>query len=193
MPRRTRARRVRRSSSRSPDVPGTGGERSRGRRPATWEAGVKLLAGRALTEQEVRDRLGRRGHPPEEIERTVAALRARGYLDDAQLAYNQARSLATRRFYGRARVVAELRRRGVPAGVLSEALQRAFADLDEDALAIQAARKAGQGSPERAARSLLRRGWSRGAVAKALRAVAGTAEDDLRRQDDDHDDFETDT
>src|SRR5437667_883828 len=60
------------------------------------------------------------------------------YLDDRSLAYNVAASCA-RRLLGRSRVAAELRRRGVEAGLIEAAVHEAFAGLEEDDLARQAA------------------------------------------------------
>jgi len=157
-------------------------------RPAAYEAGVRLLGPRALTAREVRARLARRGYPADEIDEAILALTARGYLDDRALAYNVATTLAERRLYGKPRIAAELSRRGVAADAIGEALERVFAGLDEDAMARKAA---GRGSAagavptdkrarERTARSLLRRGFSRGAVARALgnnASGAGSAAD----------------
>ena len=140
-----------------------------------------------------------RGHGRAEIDRTVKDLLARGYLDDRLLAYNLASSLASRRLYGRARVGAELKRRGVPDADIAEAVARTFAELDEDALALAAARRlasAERGGPgdaarQRIVRALLRRGLSRGAVARALRAIAGDDAAEVLEQEGD-DEFEAD-
>jgi len=158
------------------------GERGRGERPAAYEAGVRLLAPRALTVREIRIRLARRGYAPEEVDVAIDALTARGFLDDGALAYNVATTLAERRLYGKPRVAAELARRGVAAQAIDEALERAFAGLDEDAMALKAAgRRAGsvpndQRVRERVARSLLRRGFSRGAIARTLGAMVAGAD-----------------
>jgi regulatory protein len=135
---------------------------------------VRLLAPRGLTVHEVRTRLARRGYSREEIDAAIEELAARGFLDDRALAYNAATILAERRLYGRPRVAAELARRGVAADTIGEAFERAFAGLDEDSMARKAAGK-GAGAVlidrrarERTARSLLRRGFSRGAVARVL-------------------------
>jgi regulatory protein len=183
------------------------GERGAGARPEAYEAGVRLLAPRALSAHEVRSRLGRRGYPADEIGAAIEALSARGFLDDRALAYNVATTLAERRLFGKSRVAAELARRGVAAEAIGEALERAFAGLDEDAMARKAAGRRAGADPndkrarERTARSLLRRGFSRGAVARALggtiaEADAGAGEDsaDIEESEDlrhDHD-FERD-
>ena len=149
---------------------------------------------RALSARELHERLARRGVPGREIEDVVSSLRARGYLDDRALAYNVAASRANALF-GRSRVAAELMRRGVERGTIAEAVARAFADHDEDDLACRAAIKllGSRSSPDserarvRLARSLLRRGFSRGAVRKALVSVMGAA-----AVENDDDELETD-
>lgn len=181
-----------------------GGEGGREGRPRAYEAGVRLIAPRALTVHEVRTRLARRGYSVEETQAAVEELSSRGFLDDRTLAYNVATTLAERRLYGKSRVAAELARRGVAADAIGEALERAFAGLDEDAMARKAAsRRAGavpvdKRARERMARALLRRGFSRGAVARALGGeTAGTGEpgaDFEEREDFRHeDDFERDS
>src|SRR5262249_48055996 len=115
------------------------GEGGREGRPQAYEEGVRLLAPRALSVHEVRVRLARRGYSHEEVRSAVEELTSRGFLDDRTLAYNVATTLAERRLYGRPRVAAELARRGVAAEAIGEALERAFAGLDEDAMARKAA------------------------------------------------------
>ncbi len=180
---------------------GVRGRKGEGERRSAEETALRLLATRSLTVHEIRSRLALRGHGPAEVERVVASLLSRGYLDDRLLAYNLASSLAARRLYGRARVAAELRRRGVPDDAIAEALDRAFAELDEDELALAAARRLAPGgrSPsgdkarQRIARSLLRRGLARGSVVRALRTVAGEeAAAQVEREGED-DEFEADT
>ena len=166
-----------------------GGEGGREGRPRAYEAGVRLLAPRALTVHEIRTRLARRGYSEQETAAAIDELTARGFLDDRALAYNVATALAERRLYGRSRVAADLARRGVAGDAIGEALERAFAGLDEDAMARKAAsRRAGavpvdKRARERMARSLLRRGFSRGAVARVL-GGEGQESEDFRHEDD---------
>jgi regulatory protein len=141
-----------------------------------YEAALRMLAARALTVREIRQRLRRKGFQEPEITSAAARLVERGYLDDRALAYNVALARA-RRLYGRSRIEAELKRRGVATALAGEAAGKAFEELDEDELAAKAALKtaAARGrsgaDPGGVARSLLRRGFPRGAVAKALRAL----------------------
>lgn len=153
-----------------------------------------MLAARGLTVQEVRTRLSRRGFAQGEIALAVERLLARGYLDDRTLAYNVA-SARVKRLYGRARVAADLGRRGVPARLIPEAVARAFSEVDEDDLASQAAarelgsrsRRLGDRRGVRAAHALVRRGFSRGAALRALRAALGDTVSAEDATDDDAD------
>jgi len=141
---------------------------------------VRLLVPRSLSVEEVRRRLHRKGYPASEIDETVGDLVARGYLNDPLLAYNVATSLAVRRLFGKARIAAELRRRGVAGDIIAEALERAFAEVDEDELALKAAGRhatpvpgpGGESARGRIARALLRRGFSGGTVSRTLRRLS---------------------
>ncbi len=172
-----------------------------------YATAVRLLAARALSVAEVRQRLARRGHSGEDIDSAVEALLVRRYLDDRALAYNVATSLTTRRMYARGRVALEIQRRGIDAVAARDALDRAFAGIDEEDMAIGAARaeasrarsssEAGAGAAARIARALLRRGFPHGAVVRALRAIGmgigGLAgadpEEWLQESDEDGDDL----
>ena len=149
------------------------------------EEAARLLAARSLSVRELRERLERRGHPARDIEAALGALQSRGYLDDLALAYNAASVMAARRAYGRTRVAAELRRRGIADETAAEALRRVFAEVDEDGVALEAARRlgpvpagpAGRRKMQQIARTLLRKGLSRSAVGRALRSLGEGAED----------------
>ncbi|MBI4573313.1 MAG: regulatory protein RecX [candidate division NC10 bacterium] len=108
-------------------------------RPDAWEAAVKLLAMRALSTQELRQRLLRRGYPPPEIDAVLARLRASRYLDDAEYARAWARTRAHRRSLGPARLANELRARGIADAEISNALDEAFAGTSAREVAEAAA------------------------------------------------------
>jgi SOS response regulatory protein OraA/RecX len=101
-----------------------------------------------------------------------------GYLDDTELAGQLARGFRARR-YGRRRAAVAMRRRLLDAASIDAALDGAYADADEAALALDAlgARVlTDPGDRRRAVAFLLRRGFSPDA---AWRAVRGHG-DDLR-------------
>ena len=62
-----------------------------------WQVAVKLLAMRAMSTEELRQRLARRGYAGDQIASVIAKLTAARYLDDAEYARTWARSRAPRR------------------------------------------------------------------------------------------------
>jgi regulatory protein len=96
--------------------------------------GLKLLARRELSEAQVRQRLGRRGHDTLDIEDAVARLRSERAIDDVRVAGAIARTESSIRRRGPARVLLQIERAGIPKSVAREAVAAAFAELDADAL-----------------------------------------------------------
>lgn len=84
---------------------------------------LRLLTFRARSEQEMADRLAKKGFSPEVTERTVNRLRELGLLNDALLAREMAES---RRRGGRGdhRIRQELRKRGLPKELIVAALDQ---------------------------------------------------------------------
>ena len=85
-------------------------------------AGLRLLAYRARSEAEVRNRLARR-FTPEAVDRAVALLKTRRFLDDAEFARGWRESRERRRPRGEAALRQELLQRGVAPDVIEEALE----------------------------------------------------------------------
>lgn len=108
-------------------------------RPGARAAALALLARRDLSEDEVRERLGRREYAESEAEDAVRRLRELGYLDDPALAASLARNRAAGRLHGPQQIAAYLRRRRLPAAVVRSAVEEAFAGGAEIELAKQAA------------------------------------------------------
>lgn len=139
-----------------------------GRRRSAWEAALKLLALRARSSQEVRRRLARGGHSPEEIESVLRRLTERGYLDDAAYAAEWVRLHQARRGLGPARLARELQARGLPEEQIRAALQGLAAERPAaEAAAAAAARRLpslrglpGPVASRRLAGYLARRGFS---------------------------------
>ncbi|MEM1125288.1 MAG: RecX family transcriptional regulator [Bacteroidota bacterium] len=98
---------------------------------------LHFLAHRGRTEEEVRRKLRQVGFGEAVTEQTLDRLRELGYLNDAAYAraYTQARYRS--RGYGPRRIRDELRRRGVSAPLIDEAL----AELAEQADPLEAARR----------------------------------------------------
>jgi regulatory protein len=126
---------------------------------------VRYLARAAHSAVEVAEHLTRRRVEPELVERTLATLAARGYVDDAALAERRAEELLLRRGCGRLRVAHELTRRGLTDTVIDRAIAGVLESQSEVALGRAAlARRFGDGPPSsraeraRAFRFLLGRG-----------------------------------
>jgi regulatory protein len=123
-----------------------------------WEVAVKLLAMRALTAHELRQRLARRGYAADEIQQVVARLVASRYLDDVQYARAWAHARAHRHSLGPARLARELRSKGIAEAEISRAVREAFGERDAREVAEAAAARKRQElrgvSPEVARRRL---------------------------------------
>jgi regulatory protein len=147
------------------------------------EQALRLLATRAHFRAELGAKLARRGFDAEEVAATLDRLAGRGWLDDvaaarAFVAQRQRQGL------GRARLRADLQRRGASAEAIHEALA-GVAEDDELARARDAAvkwrrgsRPAGPAGKAALARHLDRRGFSRRVVLAVVEEVPGAAAED---------------
>jgi regulatory protein len=125
---------------------------------------VNSLAARAQSVSEIEAKLVARGIPPEIVDTVVTQARSLGYLDDAELAGQLARGFLGRG-YGRRRAALALRRRGLTGDDSEGALEAAYGDVDELALAERAlgTRSVTDASEQRRAVAfLVRRGFSTG-------------------------------
>jgi len=119
---------------------GQGGrEATAAERPDPWEVAVRLLGMRALTTQELRQRLAERGYAQDQIQPVVARLTASRYLDDAEYARAWAVARAHRHSVGPARLARELRSKGIAEPEISGVLREAFGERDAREVAETAA------------------------------------------------------
>lgn len=95
---------------------------------------LKMLGRRELSEKQVRDRLARKGHAPEDIDDAVARLKAERALDDARVAAAIARTETTIKRRGRLRVKQQIQQAGISGEVAKQALDAIFDDVDDEAL-----------------------------------------------------------
>ena len=100
--------------------------------------GLKLLAGRELTEAQMRTRLARRKFEPGAIDEAVARLQRDGALDDRRAAFACARMEAHIKRHGQIRALRRLQTLGIDRGLARTAVSEVFADLNEDELIAQA-------------------------------------------------------
>ena len=136
---------------------------------------VNSLAARAQSVAEIRGKLARRGLSEDDAAAVIAQAASLGYLDDGELAAQLARGNRARG-YGRRRAERELRRRGLGAVDSAAALDEAYGDVDEVALARAAlgVRPTADSQAERRAVAfLVRRGFSAGAAWSVMRERRG--------------------
>jgi regulatory protein len=128
------------------------------------------LAAKAQSSAEIEAKLAARGVGQDEAAAAISEATRLGYLDDAELAGQLARGLRSRG-YGRRRAAQTLRRRRLPSELAVAALEDAYGDVDEEALARSAlgARTVEDDTARRRAASfLVRRGFSAGAAWRAV-------------------------
>lgn len=92
------------------------------------EAGLNLLDRRAVTESQMRDYLGEKGFSPEAVQEAVTLFGARGWLDDHDYATELIRQRASKAGLSRARLRADMEKRGLEA----ETIEVALAKCDEE-------------------------------------------------------------
>jgi regulatory protein len=105
------------------------------------EIALGLLAHRARTRQELAGKLRRKGFGRDRIHACLGRLEERGLLNDAAVAAALVRDRLRHRPRGEARMVSELRSKGIEQAVAAETIARVFADeeVDDAALAREAA------------------------------------------------------
>ena len=96
--------------------------------------GLKMLARRDLSEQQVRQRLVRKGHDDEAIDDAIAQLRDEHAIDDARMAETIARTAATVKRRGKLRARLEIERAGIGRDTAARAVNDVFETIDTDAL-----------------------------------------------------------
>ncbi|HZU78038.1 MAG TPA: regulatory protein RecX [Dehalococcoidia bacterium] len=138
------------------------------------EAALLLLSYRQRSEDELRQRLRRKAIPEGAVEDAIERLRRAGLIDDAGFARAWVESRTSGPVgFGRRRIQAELRRKGVAAEVVAQALGEQ--DEDERALAAALARAPTLRGLEyndfrrRLAGFLQRRGFGYEAITRAVR------------------------
>jgi regulatory protein len=154
-------------------------------KPEALPRAVELLAARDRTEREILQRLIREGYADVDAEAAVAALKARGMLDDAGTASRYARSRLRSGTAGTRRIRARLEQRGAPSAAVAAGVAEALGEIPEaealDALVQRRWPQQPGRSPEervqRLAAFLLRRGFPAALVASRLQdLIPGAAE-----------------
>jgi len=122
--------------------------------------GLRYLARRAYSREEMSRALMKRGHSEGDVDAALKYLESRGLVNDEEFARERAGRLAGTGRLGPERVVADLLARGIDPNLARRSVKEAYREIDQE----EAARRA-FGNPEseedrvRAARRLLRRGF----------------------------------
>ncbi|HVS14672.1 MAG TPA: regulatory protein RecX [Thermoanaerobaculia bacterium] len=129
--------------------------------PTCYDKAVDLLARRAHFEAELRRKLLARGFEEVQVERALARLREKGYVDDARTAAQWVADQLARRPQGRRRLRQGLQRKGVDGEVATAALEALddAAELDQARRAAAAWGARRTGRDDQLARHLDRRGF----------------------------------
>jgi regulatory protein len=154
-------------------------------------AAMNLLARRPRSEREVRDRLKRKGFPPETIDAAVAKLEGWRYLDDEAFARYWVENREANKPRGRRLLEQELRLKGVDRETVRQTI--ADSDLNEASAALQLGRTKlrtyGTLDPvvarRRLASFLIRRGYGYDVVKPALDKLFGEQDESEEIPDDD--------
>ncbi|HEY7034173.1 MAG TPA: RecX family transcriptional regulator [Thermomicrobiales bacterium] len=147
-------------------------------------AAMNLLARRPRSEREVRDRLKRKGFPPETVEAAVAKLEGWRYLDDEAFARYWVENREANRPRGRRLLEQELRLKGVDRETIRQTIDDT--ELDEASTALQIGRTKlrtyGNLDPAVARRRLgaflVRRGYGYDVVRPVLDQLFGEQDDE---------------
>jgi regulatory protein len=148
--------------------------------PSCYDKAAQLLAARPHFRRELAAKLERRGFPAGEIAAALDRLSEHGYLDDGAVARGFVESRLSRG-EGRARLRAELLRRGAPEEAAEEALAELTPEDDLPAARDAAELWSRRGGRDRRAlaRHLGRKGFSRRAIVAVLNtSVDGPEIDD---------------
>ena len=142
-------------------------------------AALVFLGYRARSEREVRDRLARKGYPPETVAAVIERLTGWGYVDDADFARFWTENRVQHKPRGRRLLEQELRHKGVAPEVVRDTLDEAELDDEATALALAQDRlRRGAGSDldqeaqrRRLAGFLARRGYDYDVVRRVLKRL----------------------
>ena len=138
-----------------------------------------MLARRELSEQQIRQRLARKGHEEPDVDAAVERLRGERALDDARVAEAIARTESSLRKRGRLRVQIQIERAGIARATARRAVDDTFEGIDDAALLQASLEKRLRGRQtieddrelERLYRYLVSQGFEPDRVLEALRKI----------------------
>ena len=146
---------------------------------------LQFLGYRARSRAEVRRRLARKGYEEEIVDQVIERLSQGGHLDDSQFTEAWVRARTTGRAMGPRRIAWELRRKGVDAETVRDAVGR-IDESTELGLALKVGRQKAEsmrGEPMPVARrkiaaALQRRGFSWEVTARVLEILLAPGEEE---------------
>jgi len=146
---------------------------------------LQFLSYRARSRAEVRRRLARKGYEEEIIDQVIDRLTQGGLIDDSQFTEAWVRARSTGRAMGPRRIAWELRRKGVDAETVRDAVGR-IDEATELGLALKVGRQKAEsmrGEPMPVARrkvaaALQRRGFSWDVTARVLEMILAPGEEE---------------
>ncbi len=101
---------------------------------ALWAYALKILAGRAHSTGELREKLRRRAERAADVDDVLARLKEVGYLDDRRYAEGFAAARLSSEKFGRTRVIQDLRQRRVAPSLAERTVQKVYQDVDEETM-----------------------------------------------------------
>lgn len=154
---------------------------------ALWSYALRLLAGRAHSSGELREKLRRRAARLGEVEELLGRLKEHGYLNDEKYAESFAAARLANDRLGRTRVMQDLRQRRVAPALAERTVRKIYQDVNEEGLIEEWIRRKYrmavreglfQEDKDMAAayRRLLRAGFRPGEIVKALKKFARNPE-----------------
>jgi regulatory protein len=137
-----------------------------------------MLGRRELSEQQVRQRLARKGHEADAIDEAISRLREERAIDDERVAEAIARTETAVRRRGKLRVRMQIERAGIAKATAKRAVDDVFDAIDDDALLEASLAKRLRGREtiaddrefQRLYRYLIGQGFESDRVLKALNA-----------------------
>jgi len=152
-----------------------------------WGYALRLLAGRAYSTGELREKLRRRAENEADADHAVARLKDLGYLNDRRFAETFAAARLSGDKLGRVRVVQDLRRRRVAPALAERTVREVYQGVDESTLIEEWVRRKYRLAPREglfesekdmaaAYRRLLHAGFRSGEIVRVLKRFAKSPE-----------------
>ena len=150
---------------------------------ALWAYALRILAGRACSTGELREKLRRRAIHPGEVDQVLGRLKELQYLDDRRFAEGFASARLSNERLGRTRVIQDLRHRRVAPSLAEQTVRKVYEDVDETGLIEDWIRRKYRLAPREglfqadkdlasAYRRLLRAGFRSGEIVRVLKRFA---------------------